>query len=132
MSDKVAETAEFYCARLGFEKAFEADWYVSLRHKRSPQYELAILRSDHQTIPDGHQQSTRGLLINIEVSDAKAEYERLITRGKLPAHLELRDEEWGQRHFITSDPSGNLIDVIENISVAASYGDAYAPADRAG
>lgn len=43
------------------------------------------------------------------------ETERLVRRSGLPEVMPLRDEAFGQRHFITHDPSGNLLDVIENI-----------------
>lgn len=125
MTDKVAETAEFYRSKLGFETSFEADWYVSLRHKDAPQHQIAVLRCDHPSVPEGFRHTGRGLLINIEVADARAEYRRLIEGGELPVHLELRDESWGQRHFITSDPSGNLVDIIQNIAPSQEYADAY-------
>ena len=131
MSDRVAETAAFYRSHFGFQTTFAADWYVSLRHEESPHHELAILKSDHRSVPRGHRATACGVLINVEVADVEAEYKRLIEMEMLPLQLELRDEEWGQRHFITSDPSGNLIDVIQNIEVAASYEDAYVDASRA-
>ncbi len=33
----------------------------------------------------------------------------------LPILLDIRDEDFGQRHFITADPNGMLIDVIKPI-----------------
>lgn len=29
--------------------------------------------------------------------------------------VELQDEEWGQRHFMMEDPTGLLVDVVEQI-----------------
>jgi len=37
----------------------------------------------------------------------------------------LRDEDFGQRHFIMSDPIGVLIDVIENIPPSKAFADMY-------
>ena len=51
-------------------------------------------------------------------------YERLRTTG-LPIHLELRSEDFGQRHFITADPNGVLIDVIKVIPPSAEYATHY-------
>ena len=48
------------------------------------------------------------------VEDAAAEYERLASRG-LSIAQPLRDEVFGQRHFIAADPNGILIDVITPI-----------------
>lgn len=36
-------------------------------------------------------------------------------------HLELRSEAFGQRHFITSDPNGVLVDVIKVIPVTGEF-----------
>jgi uncharacterized glyoxalase superfamily protein PhnB len=55
-----------------------------------------------------------------EVVDADAEYEHLKAAG-LPIPLEIRSEAFGQRHFITSDPSGVLIDVTQMIPLSEEY-----------
>ena len=44
----------------------------------------------------------------------------------LPEVQPLRDESFGQRHFILRDPSGNLVDVIENIPPTEDYAASYA------
>jgi catechol 2,3-dioxygenase-like lactoylglutathione lyase family enzyme len=43
----------------------------------------------------------------------------------LPMDLELRSEQWGQRHFITHDPNGILIDVIQNIAPEGEFVEQY-------
>ncbi|MFS0726946.1 VOC family protein [Paenibacillus sp. 1P07SE] len=122
MTDKVAETAAFYTRYLGFETTFEADWYVSLRLQGTgAAYELAILDGTHPTVPEAYRTAVRGMILNFEVEDVDAEYERLIKEAGLPLHLELRDEEFGQRHFITSDPSGVLIDMIQVIPPTEAF-----------
>ena len=104
MAEDVEASARFYAERMGFEKTFESDWYVSLRHRENPAYELAVLSPAHETIPDGFRGTpASGLVLNFEVSDAKAEYERLKEAG-LRIVLPLRDEAFGQRHFIGVGP----------------------------
>lgn len=120
-TDRVAETAAFYVAHFGFSVTFEADWYVSLRHRTAPQYELAILDYRHPSVPVAGQRPVSGVLINLEVDDVDAVYAELITGAGLPVLRELTSEEWGQRHFITADPNGVLIDVITNIPPSAAY-----------
>ena len=39
----------------------------------------------------------------------------------LPILLPLQDEPWGQRHFITKDPNGVLIDVIKLIAPSKEF-----------
>jgi catechol 2,3-dioxygenase-like lactoylglutathione lyase family enzyme len=112
---QIAETLAFYTQHFGFETVFEADWYVSLRREGDPPFELAILDASHPTIPDGYQQHVAGLLLNFEVDDVDAEYDRLVGRAGLRALVPLRSEAFGQRHFIVADPSGVLVDVITEI-----------------
>ena len=51
--------------------------------------------------------------------DASAAYETA-TRLELPIELEPRREEWGQLHFITRDPGGVAVDVVEVIPVTSA------------
>ncbi len=117
----VAETADFYTRHLGFTVTFAADWYVSLRLSEGAGYELAILDHTHPTIPAGFRKPVQGLLLNFEVEDVDAEYERLVVQAQLPLQLDIRDEDFGQRHFIISDPSGVLIDMIKPIPPSAAF-----------
>lgn len=128
----VAPTAAFYVAHFGYESTFDTDWYVSLRRTEPPHQELAILDYRHATLPAPFQKPVRGLLLNFEVADVDAEYARLIEGGGLPLHLPLRDEAFGQRHFMTADPSGVLIDVITVIPPSAEYAAGYGAAGAEG
>jgi len=123
MVEDVGAAARFYRETLGCETTFEADWYVSLRFDGG---ELAVLDSTHETIPEGFRTPVTGLLLNIEVEDAKAEHDRLVRALGLTERLTLRDEAFGQRHFIVEAPGGVLLDVIEPIAPTAEFVDAYA------
>ncbi|WP_274628105.1 VOC family protein [Arvimicrobium flavum] len=120
MSDDVAGQAAFYKRHFAFEALFENDWYAHLRSTEDMSVNLGIVRWDHETIPAGNRAKTQGLLINFEVKDPDAVYERVRAAG-LPILLSLRDEEFGQRHFITRDPCGVLIDVIKPIKPSAEF-----------
>lgn len=125
MVDNVATTSTFYRAHFDFEPAFEADWYVHLRSKMQEGVDLAIVAGNHDTIPAKARGSARGLLINFEVEDVDAVYDKVRAAG-LPILVPLRDEPFGQRHFITEDPNGVLIDVIKPIPPSAEYLESYA------
>ncbi|MGW6913481.1 VOC family protein [Kitasatospora sp. NPDC054939] len=122
---RLAESHDFYTRLFGFETTFEADWYVSLRRPGTPSYELALLDHTHPTVPAAYRVPVRGLLLNFEVEDVDAEWERLVVRAGLKPELELRSEDFGQRHFIVADPNGILIDVITPIEPSAEYADQY-------
>ncbi|GAT65536.1 glyoxalase [Planomonospora sphaerica] len=74
----VREPCDFHTRLLGFETTFEADWYVSLRQPEAPGYELAPLDPAHPTVPEGYGVPARGLLLNFEVEDVDAEWDRLV------------------------------------------------------
>ena len=119
MTDDVAGTARFYQDHFGFETTFTADWYVSMRRQA---WELAVVQADHPTVPAVRRGTPAGgLLLNVEVDDVDAEYQRLVLDGPLTALLSLRSEDFGQRHFIVAGPDGVLIDVITEIPSAGEY-----------
>ncbi|RSN26125.1 glyoxalase/bleomycin resistance/extradiol dioxygenase family protein [Amycolatopsis sp. WAC 01416] len=122
MTEKIAETRDFYCGYFGFELTFEADWYVSLKRC---EWELAILAPGHDTIPAGAGKPVQGLLLNFEVEDVDAEHRRLVVDAGLPEALSLRSEEFGQRHFIVADPNGVLIDVIQEIPPTGEFAEQF-------
>ncbi|MER9759563.1 VOC family protein [Mesorhizobium sp. M0138] len=60
------------------------------------------------------------VLMTGDVAGTKAFYERIVAAG-LPILCPLRDELFGQRHFITRDPNGVLIDVIKPIPLSPEF-----------
>ncbi|WP_433357351.1 VOC family protein [Microtetraspora malaysiensis] len=124
-TSRLQESRDFYTGLFGFETTFEADWYVSLQRAGTLPYELALLDRRHPTLPEAYRVPVRGLLLNFEVEDVDAEWERLVVREGLRAELELRSEDFGQRHFIVADPNGVLIDVITPIAPSTEYADQY-------
>jgi len=122
MSRDVSATASFYRDLIGFETTFESDWYVSLR---LGSFELAILAHDHPTVPTGYGALPRGVIVNLEVSDVDAVHDRLVGTDGLNVALPLRDEDFGQRHFIVAAPDGVLLDIIQPVAPSEDYADAY-------
>lgn len=121
LTKNVASTKDFYTKHFPFEITFDGGWYVSLKMKQQFPFELALLEPNHDTIPGNfHRELTGGLILNFEVEDADKEYARL-KAANLPIHLEIKSEEFGQRHFITSDPNGVLIDVIQVIPPSEEF-----------
>ncbi|MCB0154774.1 MAG: VOC family protein [Anaerolineae bacterium] len=125
-TDKVAESKAFYTAHFPFEVTFEADWYVSLITREEPHFQLALLDYRHPSVPAAFRRPSQGLLLNFEVAEVDPVYARLKAAG-LPIHLELKSEAWGQRHFITADPNGLLIDIIQLIPPSPEFAAQYSP-----
>ena len=124
MTADVAASAAFYQAHFGFAPLFSSDWYVHLQLEGDPSVNLAILDGQHGTIPESGRGRVSGLLLNFEVDDPDALHARLQAAG-LPILLSLRDEAFGQRHFITSDPNGVLIDIIKPIPPSGEFAAQY-------
>ncbi|HTU14955.1 MAG TPA: VOC family protein [Solirubrobacterales bacterium] len=124
MTGDVAASSAFYSEHFGLTPLFTADWYVHLQSEEDPRINLAIVDGDHPTIPEPARGRAGGLLLNFEVEDVDAAHDRLAAAG-LPIVLPLRDEDFGQRHFITADPDGVLIDVITPIAPDDEYAQMY-------
>lgn len=124
MTDDVSGTAAFYTRHFGFEALFSADWYVHLQSKDHEHVTLAVLDGRHDTIPAASRGGVSGLLLNFEVEDPDTLYAEFMAAG-LPILKALCDEDFGQRHFITADPNGVLIDVIKPIPPNAAFAALY-------
>lgn len=110
----VEASAHFYETHFGFTRIFSSDWYVQLRAAAEHPFEIALIAHDHDSIPAMARGPSRNVILSLYVGDAAAEHERAITSG-LTVVQPLRDEAFGQRHFILADPDGILIDVITPI-----------------
>jgi len=124
MTGDVAATAAFYQRMFGFRPLFEADWYVHLQAAGDSNVNLAILHGDHDTIPVQGRGRAAGLLLNFEVPDVDAVHDQLVAAGA-DIVLPLRDEDFGQRHFIMAAPDGVLIDVITPIPPSEAFAAQY-------
>ena len=129
MTGDVAGTTRFWAENFGFTPAFESDWYVHLTSTEDQAINLAILDGEHETIPAEGRGTVAGLLLNFEVDDVDAVHDRLVRAG-LPILRSLRDEAFGQRHFITRDPNGVLIDIITPIPPTAEFAEQYSDEAR--
>jgi catechol 2,3-dioxygenase-like lactoylglutathione lyase family enzyme len=111
-TDRVAETRDFYLELLGFVVGFEhPGWYIQVSSPINPQLQLGIVRRDHEFTPKAFQQPAQGVIISVQVDDVDAAYAAALRRGSHVAH-ELRDENFGMRHFMVADPNGLLVNIL--------------------
>jgi catechol 2,3-dioxygenase-like lactoylglutathione lyase family enzyme len=113
-----AASRDFYRTLVGLVPVWENDWFVLLQAPDRPEVQLAFVRPDHDSVPQAFRSAKpAGVVITLEVPDATAA--RLVARAAgVEIARELRDEEFGQRHFMVVDPDGLLVDVVEQIFVA--------------
>lgn len=114
-TEDVASSRDFYVRLLGLHVAWESDWYVLLHGDQST-VQLAIVERRHDSVPTAHRHAASGVLITFEVDDATKVWERVQELGFEVAQ-ELRDEQFGQRHFMVVDPNGLLVDVVQTLFV---------------
>lgn len=113
ITDDIKACAKFYVDNFGFTVVFEQDWYMQLVHEKSgTEIAFMVPNVDNQPKELHAAFGGKGIVYSLEVEDAEAEWKRLEDK-KLDVVVELRDEEWGQRHFILRDPSGVYVDVVQ-------------------
>ena len=112
--EDVPASARSYVEQFGFQPRVELDWFTTLSHQDRP-YELAFVRADHDTVPEGYRERRpQGLIIGLLVPDAAAVDARLRAAG-VRVVLPLRDEPFAQRHVMVADPNDVLVDVVQPI-----------------
>ena len=118
VTGKLEEVKQFYESVFGFNAVFyDQNFYL---HLVSPStgVQLGFLLPDHVTQPEflHSVMSCDGYVISLEVKDAAiacAEAQRM----NLCFALDLKQEEWGQLHFMLQDPAGFRVDVVQHLEV---------------
>ena len=122
------EARDFYARHFGFEVLFEASWFVYLSGPADGETRgatLAFMSPEHPSNPPGPETfDGRGMILTVEVADARSLFDRLSGDGAPIVHP-LADEEWGQRRFMTRDPAGVLVDVVEQIEPRQGFWERY-------
>ena len=126
------EARDFYVRHFGFKPVFQSSWFVFLSaHEdsgaRAPT--IAFMHPDHPSgVPGPDSFSGLGMIWTVQVADVAAVHKALAASGA-PIVYPLKDEDWGQRHFMTRDPSGMIIDIVQQTEPKAGYWERY-PATR--
>lgn len=114
----------FYTENFGFDVVFSGDWYIHLVTKSGVQ--VGFMLPDQTTQPAIFQKpySGQGVIFSLEVEDADAAF--AVAKSKsLHIVLELRSEDWGQRHFCIQDPNEVYLDVVQSFEPAEEYHSDY-------
>lgn len=114
-SQKLAESRDFYVNLLGFEVAFNSDWYVQVASPNNPKLELGIIQQDHELVPPAFQKTPQGQYLTLVVDDVDAVYAKAQTMN-LEVLQPPKDEFYGQRRMLIVDPNGLLLDVSAPIA----------------
>jgi uncharacterized glyoxalase superfamily protein PhnB len=83
------------------------------------------MSSHHPSSPPGPEIfDGRGMILTLQVDDARALHARIEAAGAPITHA-LTDAPWGQRRFVVTDPSGIVVDVVQQIEAAPGFWDPY-------
>jgi uncharacterized glyoxalase superfamily protein PhnB len=112
ITEKLAESKEFYSKVLDFGVTFENEFYL-LMHTPNRQAEISFLLPNHPTQKPIFQTpfSGKGVYLTIEVDNVDEVYKKIKELG-IKIEIEIRDEPWGDRHFVIVDPNGVGIDIV--------------------
>jgi len=114
----------FYTENLGFDVVFLGDWYAHLVSKSGIQ--VGFLLPDQPSQPPIFQKAYigEGVIFSLEVEDADSAFEEAKSKS-LDIVLELRSEDWGQRHFCIQDPNGIYLDIVQSFEPTEEYQNDY-------
>lgn len=114
----------FYAENFGFDAVFSCDWYIHLVSKSGIQ--VGFLLPDQPTQPPIFQKRYlgEGVIFSLEVEDADAAFTAAKSKS-LNIVLELRSEDWGQRHFCIQDPNSIYLDIVQSFEPTEEYQSGY-------
>ena len=108
----VPASSKFLASHFGFTERMAADGFAALGSDDSP-IEIVFLRHGIEVLPEGlRNRLASGTIVAFEVDDLEGEQARLRREG-VPVTLPLREEPWGERLFMVTDPNGIVYELVE-------------------
>ena len=121
--DRSEQTAGLYTELFGFEIIFRnADWYIQLALPGNTAVQFGIIRRNYSFLPKPLQLPAQGIIFTIQVEDVDSVCKEVMKRGYHVVQA-LRDEEFGQRHFLMKDPNGLIVNVSMPIAMSGRFAD---------
>ena len=114
----------FYTTHFDFAVAFENEWYLHLASSSGIQVGFMLPGQPTQPAIFHPDYDGRGVIFSLEVEDVDAAYAEAREK-KIKIALELRSEDWGQRHFCLEDPNGLHLDIVQAIEPTEEYREGY-------
>ncbi|MBM3395322.1 MAG: glyoxalase/bleomycin resistance/extradiol dioxygenase family protein [Betaproteobacteria bacterium] len=117
VTEKVQESKAFYVKLFACDVIYEGEdgWFVLLQLGGS---ELGFMKPGQPSQAPRFRGAFQGqgMWVSVDVDDVDAVYRRIQALG-MPMELDLRDEPWGDRHFVVVDPNGIGVDVVQHRGV---------------
>jgi catechol 2,3-dioxygenase-like lactoylglutathione lyase family enzyme len=113
VTEKVQESKDFYVRIFDAEVIYEGEgcWFSLLQFGA---YELGFMKPNLESQADIFKAAFqgKGMWLVFDVKDVDAEYKRIQGMG-VPIEVAIRDEPWGDRHFVVVDPNGIGVDIVQ-------------------
>lgn len=114
-SPDLAASRDFYQQLLDLEVTFDSDWFVQLTFPNNASLELGIIQQNHELIPPDFHAAPQGCYLTFVVDDVDNVYKRAQSMN-LAVLQPPKNEFYGQRRLLLTDPNGLLIDVSSPIA----------------
>lgn len=117
--DDVAASSKFLADHFGYTERMSADGFASLGREDGG-VDLVFLRRGLEVLPP-HLREVRsaGTIVAFVVDDLDGEQARLRAEGVEPT-LPIREEPWGERLLLVTDPNGVVYELAEWVAPADS------------
>jgi catechol 2,3-dioxygenase-like lactoylglutathione lyase family enzyme len=110
--DDVPASSQFLASHFGFAERMAADGFASLGSDQSP-IDIVFLRRGLEVLPEELRHvPVAGTIVAFVVDDLGREHTRLLREGA-PVTLAPREEPWGERLFMVTDPNGVVYEIVE-------------------
>ena len=117
--DDVEASSKFLVDHFGYTERMSADGFVSLGREDGG-VELIFLRRGIEVLPSGLREvHAAGTIVAFIVHDLDGEQARLRAEGVEPT-LPIREEPWGERLLLVTDPNGVVYELVEWVTPADS------------
>ncbi len=112
-SEAFVASRDFYAAMFDLVISVELDeWYLQLMAESDPMLNIGFVKPDHELFANRTASPGRyGVVLTIHVDDVDEAYKRAKTLGA-EIVAEIRNEDYGQRHFLVVDPNGLVLNVM--------------------
>jgi predicted enzyme related to lactoylglutathione lyase len=120
-SEAFVASRAFYTAMFDLVVSVELDdWYLQLMPESDTRLNIGFVKPDHELFADRTPSpGTYGVVLTIHVDDVDEAYKRAKRLGAEIA-AEIRNEDYGQRHFLLVDPNGLVLNVMSILGEARS------------
>ncbi len=111
--DDVPASGKFLAEHFGFTERMSADGFVSLGHETAG-FDVVFLRRGLEVLPPAlRARHADGVVVAFVVDGPlEAELDRLTAEG-VAITEPIREEPWGERLFLVTDPNGVIYELVE-------------------